>query len=67
MLAQKQPPLKECVIAHWSRDSAPKMTGAEVRNRSFGKCLGTWVGERSCMGEAIPEGVVDRQEERMPV
>ena len=36
MLAQKQPPLKECVIAHWSRDSAPKMTGAKVRNRSFG-------------------------------
>ena len=39
MLAQKQPPLKECVIAHWSRDSAPKMTGAKVRNRSFGKYL----------------------------
>ena len=25
MLAQKQPPLKECVIAHWSRGFAPKM------------------------------------------
>ena len=25
MLAQKQPPFKECVIAHWSRDAAPKM------------------------------------------
>src|SRR5512145_1673290 len=23
MLAQKQPPFKECVIAHWSSDSAP--------------------------------------------
>ena len=67
MLAQKQPPLKECVIAHWSRDSAPKMTGAEVRNRSFGMYADTWVGERSCMGEAVPEGAVDRQEERMPV
>ena len=44
MLAQKQPPLKECVIAHWSRDSAPKMTGAKVRNRSFGMYENTWVG-----------------------
>ena len=34
MLAQKQPPLKECVIAHWSRGSAPKMTGAKAQNRS---------------------------------
>ena len=25
MLAQKQPPFKECVIAHWSSDSAPKI------------------------------------------
>ena len=25
MLAWKQPPFKECVIAHWSSDSAPKM------------------------------------------
>ena len=25
MLAQKQPPLKECVIAHWSSDRAPTM------------------------------------------
>ena len=24
-LAQKQPSLKECVIAHWSSDSAPKI------------------------------------------
>ncbi len=36
MLAQKQPPFKECVIAHWSRDAAPKMTGAQARNRSYG-------------------------------
>ena len=39
MLAQKQPPFKECVIAHWSRVPAPKMTGAKVRNRSFGMYL----------------------------
>jgi hypothetical protein len=39
MLAQKQPPFKECVIAHWSRGSAPKMTGAKVQNRSRGKML----------------------------
>ena len=25
MLAQKQPPFKECVIAHWSSGLAPKM------------------------------------------
>jgi hypothetical protein len=25
MLAQKQPSFKECVIAHWSSDSAPKI------------------------------------------
>ena len=25
MLAQKQPPFKECVIAHWSSDPAPTM------------------------------------------
>ena len=36
MLAQKQPPFKECVIAHWSRGPAPKIPGAEVRNRSYG-------------------------------
>ena len=36
MLAQKQPPFKECVIAHWSRGFAPKISGAQVRNRSYG-------------------------------
>ena len=41
MLAQKQPPLKECVIAHWSRGSAPKMTGAQVQNRSCVNVPGT--------------------------
>jgi hypothetical protein len=27
---------KECVIAHWSSDSAPKMSGAKVYHRSYG-------------------------------
>ena len=36
MLAQKQPPFKECVIAHWSRSHAPKIPGAKVQNRSYG-------------------------------
>ena len=41
MLAQKQPPLKECVIAHWSREPAPKISGAQAQNRSRGKVLDT--------------------------
>ena len=36
MLAQKQPSLKECVTAHRSRDTAPKINGAQARNRSGG-------------------------------
>ena len=39
MLAQKQPPFKECVIAHWSRGSAPKISGAQAQNRSRGCIL----------------------------
>ena len=27
---------KECVIAHWSSDCAPKMSGAKTHHRSFG-------------------------------
>ena len=42
MLAQKQPPFKECVIAHWSRGTAPKISGAQAQNRSRGmqQCMG---------------------------
>ena len=29
-------PFKECVIAHWSRGPAPKMSGAQTRHRSSG-------------------------------
>ena len=49
MLAQKQPPLKECVKAHWSRDVAPKINGAKVQNRSH--TIERLVGERSKHGE----------------
>ena len=51
MLAQKQPPLKECVIAHWSRDSAPKMHGAKVRNRSFGMYALVYMGRGAFLHE----------------
>ena len=34
MLAQRQPSFKECVTAHWSSDSAPKMNGAQAYYRS---------------------------------
>eukprot|EP00828_Plagiopyla_frontata_P000088 TRINITY_DN0_c109_g3_i3.p3 TRINITY_DN0_c109_g3~~TRINITY_DN0_c109_g3_i3.p3 ORF type:complete len:102 (+),score=0.20 TRINITY_DN0_c109_g3_i3:245-550(+) len=35
-LAQKQPPFKESVIAHWPSDSAPKMQRGQALYRSFG-------------------------------
>ena len=34
MLAQRQPSFKECVIAHWSSDLAPKIIGAQAYYRS---------------------------------
>ena len=67
MLAQKQPPFKECVIAHWPRGSAPKIPGAQARNRSRGMQLVAWVGERSMCGEGGPKGPLERMEVRMPV
>lgn len=65
MLAQKQPPFKECVIAHWSSGGAPKMNGAKIRHRSDGLYLSTVVGEQSLRGEAESKGSVDLREERM--
>jgi hypothetical protein len=44
MLAQKQPPFKECVIAHWSRDSAPKMSGAKVHGTEALACIVRYMG-----------------------
>ena len=35
--------LKECVIAHWSSDDAPKIIGAKTHHRSLGihlRCIG---------------------------
>ena len=58
MLAQKQPPFKECVIAHWSRGPAPKMSGAKVQNRSRGRDTEVSLGRgayhtgRSCTGRS---------------
>jgi hypothetical protein len=54
MLAQKQPSFKECVIAHQSSDSAPKMIGTEVHHRSFESFTFGWmvVGERSMVGRS---------------
>jgi hypothetical protein len=54
---------KECVIAHWSSDLAPKISGAQIWYRSCG--LERVVEERSVWVEAIPEGVVDYTEVRM--
>ena len=65
MLAQKQPPLKECVIAHRSRGTAPKINGAEAQNRSGG--IEKSVGERSNLDEGRPKGQLDEFEERMSV
>ena len=62
MLAQRQPPFKECVIAHWSSDSAPKMIGTKRGTDAAGLALCGAVGER-CMGrEASPEGGVERMQ-----
>ena len=57
---------KECVIAHWSRGPAPKMSGAKTRHRSLGLYVSIVVEEHCISGEAIPEGVVEFMEERMP-
>ena len=36
MLAYRQPSFKECVIAHWSSDSAPKMIGTKSVTETTG-------------------------------
>ena len=57
---------KECVIAHWSSDCAPKMSGAKRDTEASG-CRDAAVEERSVLAEAVPEGAVDDTVERMPV
>ena len=55
-LAQKQPSLKECVIAHWSSGRAPTIergSSAPPKPRTPGPYLGPGVvGERPVLGEA---------------
>ena len=58
---------KECVIAHWSSDCAPKINGAKTHHRSFGFAGMQAVEEHSALAEAVPEGAVDGAVERMPV
>ena len=59
--------LKECVIAHWSSDDAPKMSGAKTRHRSYGFAARRAVEEHSVLAEAVSEDAVDGTVERMPV
>ena len=42
---------KECVIAHWSSDSAPKITGAKLCTEAVG-CINTSVEEQCVNDEA---------------
>ena len=57
---------KECVIAHWSSGSAPKMSGAKRDTEAMD--LRKQVVEERCMtAEAVPRGTVDVIQERMPV
>ena len=58
---------KECVIAHWSSDDAPKMSGAKTRHRSYGFAVKRAVEEHSALAEAVSEDAVDDAVERMPV
>ncbi len=57
---------KECVIAHWSSDSAPKMSGAK-RDTEAMDLRKQVVEERCVLAEAVPRGAVDGTQERMPV
>jgi len=61
MLALKQPPFKESVIAHWSSDSAPKTYGAkhasEIADVDFTVYV---VGERCVVGRSESESTRGR-------
>ena len=57
---------KECVIAHWSSDSAPKMSGAK-RDTEAMDARKRVVEEHCMQAEAVSKGTVDRIQERMPV
>ncbi len=51
---------KECVIAHWSSESAPKITGAKLCTEAL-DCMQEHavVEERCVKEEAVPKGAVD--------
>ena len=57
---------KECVIAHWSSDDAPKITGAKTYHRSLGMRVIASVEEQCIEAEAVSKGAVDDIQERMP-
>ena len=57
---------KECVIAHWSSDDAPKITGAKTYHRSLGIQVIVSVEEQCMKAEAVSKGAVDDIQERMP-
>ena len=74
MELQKQPgcwlrsshTFKECVIAHWSSDSAPKMSGAKRDTEALD--VRKHVVEEHCVrAEAALRRAVDCTQERMPV
>ena len=65
MLAQKQPPFEECVIAHWSSDPAPTMyrglsvvpkledPQGSVEERSAGSEAARVTGRGACRSENV--------------
>ncbi len=61
MLAQKQPSLKECVIAHWSSVLAPTTyRGLSIVPKPWIVLIErAMVGERSERREARPQGLVE--------
>ena len=59
-------PLKECVIAHWSSDSAPKIQRGLKMIPKLGLQINCGVGERCMRDEVIAEAVVDFIQVRMP-
>src|SRR5699024_11890961 len=57
------PIFKECVIAHWSRDPASKISGAKFGTETVDPIR--MVEERCIRTEATPKGVVDCIQARM--
>jgi hypothetical protein len=58
---------KECVIAHWSSGSAPKMIGTKhITEALDSPIIGVVVEEHSIRAEGRPRGRLDCIEERMP-